>query len=354
MALLKVLGIFSFSENIKTIKINDLVIFKKEPYNIKDKNAIGVYSEKNKKIGYLPENQKYDELIKYNYKISKMILTQNNPLIEISRYYPDINYIENIEYPYEKIIKYNSIGKIQPTDELTNSLIKLEKFLFTHNITVNYIDINYIDENYINISIQLFNNIIKFETITMKYFKDNKNKYDELYDYGLINTIFYKDFLVYRLENYIEKNYDSIYKYKKINNINYTLEEIIEHNKIKKFKSINLFILIKLYIKYKLTNNDSLLLLYINDFDNKEFLEDIYKIQDDIINKYKLQLGNLIYNNKLKIYDYIDFVNDDCLFIIGKNFIPNYIYSLNLTKKQYILVYNPYLGKIIKVSNILN
>ena len=50
----KLLGIYSFANNLKEININDKVILKSEKFNIKSKNAIGVYTINDKKIGYLP------------------------------------------------------------------------------------------------------------------------------------------------------------------------------------------------------------------------------------------------------------------------------------------------------------
>jgi len=101
MPIYKILGIYSFAENIKDIKLNDSVILKNEKYNIKSKNAIGVYTIDNKKIGYISNE---NELDKSTYKISKMALSQEYPLIEIKKDYPQINYLDNVEYPYEKKI----------------------------------------------------------------------------------------------------------------------------------------------------------------------------------------------------------------------------------------------------------
>jgi hypothetical protein len=81
----KILGIYSFSENIKQINLNDKVILKKEIKNMKSDNAIGIYTLENKKLGYLPV-EKNEELLnhKNSYKISTLLLHLQNPIIEIS------------------------------------------------------------------------------------------------------------------------------------------------------------------------------------------------------------------------------------------------------------------------------
>ena len=91
-------------------------------YNIKSKNAIGVYVKNIKKIGYLPvENN--DELLNFknSYKISKLQLNQEYPIVEISRYYNNINYISNYEFDYIKKIKYD-YKLVEPNKELINSI----------------------------------------------------------------------------------------------------------------------------------------------------------------------------------------------------------------------------------------
>ena len=103
----KLLGIYSFADTLKKIHINDQVILKSEKFNIKSKNAIGVYTIDDKKLGYLPvENQTEITSFDNAYKISNLVLNKEYPLVEISRFYPKNSCLENVEYPYEKKIKY--------------------------------------------------------------------------------------------------------------------------------------------------------------------------------------------------------------------------------------------------------
>ena len=55
----KILGIYSFADNLKLVKIDDSVLLKKEYYNVKSKNAIGVYTQDNKKT---QANQNFQNL----------------------------------------------------------------------------------------------------------------------------------------------------------------------------------------------------------------------------------------------------------------------------------------------------
>jgi hypothetical protein len=338
MTTYKILGIYSFAENLKNVKLNDPVIFKNEKYNVKSENAIGVYTFDNKKLGYLP-TENNNKIFNLSYKISKLNLNQEYPLLEISKFYSLINYLDNIEYPYEKNIKYN-ISACNISVELNNMLIGLEKYLLTKKIKVKRSAIIYYDENYINILIEYSKYVNQFETVTLKYFKENYDKYEELYENKLIETIFYRNLLVYRLECYYEQNYVNILDYKKIINEYFFTEEQI-HDKID--CSI---IFCKIYIKYLITKDD-FYLLKINE-NPKGNLFQIEKFVKDN----NLSIGKFTYDHKLKIYDYIDFVNDDTVFIISDKIDKNYLYSTYLTNKINLVIYNPLKGNINMIYNI--
>ena len=107
MPIYKILGIYSFSNTLREACINDPVVLKHEKYNIKSKNAIGVYINSDKKIGYLPvENN--SELLNFKnaYKLTKLQLNQDHPIVEISRCYNTINKLDNYEFTFIKEIKY--------------------------------------------------------------------------------------------------------------------------------------------------------------------------------------------------------------------------------------------------------
>jgi hypothetical protein len=359
----KILGIYSFAETLKKVHINDPIVLKKEQYNIKSKNAIGVYTHDNKKLGYLP-NENYDEIKNFNsaYKISKLVLNQDYPILEISRVFPSINYLDNIEYPFEKKIKYEY--KLVPiTKDLEKAVISLEKYLSTKRIKVKRSAVIYFDENYVNLLLEVTKGIEQFQTVTIKYFKENQDKYEELYENELIDNTFYRELLIYRLESYYENNYSPILNYPKINYTDYLINDKVIYEPLElEYKEIDIILLVKLYLRYLLTNNDYFILKYINNFllkskneINKTMKKLIpnYKILNKFKEDYNLELGKFTYDHKLKIYDYIDFTNDDTVFIIANNFEPNYLYTAYLTKKTNLILYNPIEGSILQINNII-
>ena len=363
----KILGIFSFAENVRKMKLDDQVILKKEEFNIKSKNAIGIYSLDNKKLGYLP-TESTNEIENFNsaYKICTLALNKEYPLVEISRYYSLKNYLLNVEYPFEKKIKYD-YKLIDITKELRDSIIKLEKYLSTKRIKVKRSAIIYYDENYINILLEVSKGVEQFQCVTSKYFKDNIDRYEELYDNNLINNTFYRELLVYRLECYYENNYTHILKYPlifDIKNYNIIEENIydpldINSNKknflINKKKEYDYLLLCKLYLRYLVNNNDYYISKYLETDDIKNSIKNIfinYKVLNKFMKDYKLAIGNFIYDHKLKIYEYIDFINTNTVFVISDNFNYNYLYLNYLTNKENLIIYNPFEGKIYKINDI--
>jgi hypothetical protein len=370
----KVLGIYSFADNLRKMNIGDQVILKTEKHNIKSKDAIGVYSLDNKKLGYLPV-ETTDEVNSFNlsYKISNLVLNQGFPIVEISRYYPMINSLNNIEYPFEKKIKYE-YKLINISKELKQSIINLEKYLATKRIKVKSSAVIYFDDNYINLLVEVSKGIQKFETVTIKYFKENADRYEELYENEIIDHTFFRELLIYRLECYYESNYTHILEY----NSNIPIYDIIEesiHNPLeielidKKKKMfikaignevndniLDYILVCKLYMRYLLNDNDYYLIKYIGTDDIKKEIKKIFKnyklLRDFIINN-NLELGNFMYDHQLKIYDYIEFINNDTVFVISDNFNIKYIYSVYLANKKNLIVYNPLEGKILKINNII-
>lgn len=363
----RILGIYSYSDNLKKININDKVILKLEKYNIKSKNAIGVYTIDNKKIGYLPV-ENHNEITFFNnaYKISNLVLNKEYPLVEISRYFSENNYLENIEYPYEKKIKYEYV-LIEISKELQKSVIGLEKYLKTKKITVKRSAIIYHDDYYINILIEISKGFEQFECITLKYFKENIERYEELNENKLIENTFFKELLFYRLECYFEKNYKSPLNFPQITNIsllnyiNNIIEETVHEKLELKNDKINNMLIIKLYLRYLFHNNNEYVLKYINKTINMEY-NDVeiamkklilnYTVLKDLIIKYNLKIGKFTYNYKYEMYEYIDFINESSVFIISDEFNINYLYYGLLTQKNNIIVYNPLMGIFLKINNL--
>jgi len=363
----KLLGIYSFAENLKKLNINDQVILKSEKFNVKSKNAIGVYTVDNKKIGYLPiENQ--NEIISFNnaYKISNLILNKEYPLVEISRFYPENNFLENVEYPYEKKIKYEYI-LVNISKDLQKAVIGLEKYLETKRIKVKRSAVIYCDENYTNVLIEVSKGIEQFECVTLKYFKENIDEYEELNENNLIENTFFRELLFYRLECYFEKNYKSPLKSPQITNIyllNYinTISEEKIHDELElENKKIDNILIIKLYLRYLFHNNSEYILKFINKILNKEYTDvskamkkiiPNYKILKEIIINYNLELGKFVYDHKYEMYEYIDFISESFVMVISEDFNINYLYNALLTKKSNLIVYNPLLGVFLRINDL--
>lgn len=363
----KLLGIYSFADNLKKININDQVILKSEQFNIKSKNAIGVYTIDNNKIGYLPVENK-NEITFFNnaYKISNLVLNKEYPSVEISRVYPENNYLDNIEYPYEKKIKYE-YTLVNISKELQNSIVGLEKYLKTKRIKVKRSAIIYYDNNYINVLIEVSKGIEQFECITLKYFKENIDKYEELNENKLIENTFFKELLFYRLECYFEKNYKSPLNSPQITNIyllnyvNAIIEEKV-HDKLElENPKIDNILIIKLYLRYLFHKNDEYILKYINKIINENYTDvdnamkkiiPNYKVTQEIITQYNLEIGKFMYDHKHEMYEYMDFTNKLSVLVISDEFNINYLYNGLLTKKSNLIVYNPLMGIFLKINDI--
>ncbi len=349
----KILGLQSFADNLKNIRINDPVILQNEKYNIKSKNAVGVYTSDNKKIGYLPIDKSLDtEKYKNSYTISKILLNLEHPIVEINRYFPSIGYITNVEFPYIKKIKYE-MNIIKPSQKTEKALVGLINYFKTKKKRIQKIGVTFEDDNFINIIIQISKNIEEYFTVTNEYYNLYSEKFDELYENELIDNICYRDFLCHRLECYYERNYEQIEN--NTYNFTYNIESITIHESYDDQKTIDDQKIIKidslkatLYLRYLIDKDDT-------------YIKKKYKILDgNIINKIMLiynlypniQLGNFYYDHNLKIYEYINFVTDDHLIEIVDNMdkINNTIMKAQLCGKENINIYNPLKGIIYKIK----
>jgi hypothetical protein len=351
----KILGIYSFANTLKEVLEGDPVTLKHEKYNIKSKNAIGVYVKNVKKIGYLPiENN--DELLNFknSYKISKLQLNQEYPIVEISRYYDNINFIPNYEFTYIKKIKYD-YKLIEPNKELTNSINSLLSNFKHRRINVKRIAITHVDDDYINIIVETSKGIETFNTITHKFFKENIDRYEELLEFNLIEHTFYKELMFHRIEKYIESNYTNITKCNFIKNDFFEMkifEPIILLN-----KKIDLIYLTKLYLHCLIINDFKFVIKYLNQFTSIQYnnVEDCLEktieninILDSFLNTYELKLGGFYYDHTKKIYSEIDFINENSVIIISKEILDCDI--LNLANKKNLIIYNPFEGTINKLN----
>ena len=347
----KILGIFSFSDNLKEVCVNEPVILKHEKFNIKSKNAIGVYVKNNKKIGYLPiENN--DELLNFknSYKINKLELNQDYPIVEINRCYPNINTIENYEFNYIKKIKYD-YQLIDVPKDLIIPLKNVINNLKHKKITIRRIALTYIDDNFVNLTIETCKGIETFNTVTFKYFKENQEKYEELLEFNLIDHTFFKELFFHRPEKYIEINYKNIL-YNELPISNCEFLEINIYKKINKLDiKIDIIYFVKLYIYCLIINEFDYIIKYVSKYTKEKYTDlDIdLSIINSIFDVYKLKLGGFFYNHNKKIYSEIDFINDDSIFIIAEKKNNNYILNFDLTDKKNIIIYVPLEGTIYKI-----
>jgi hypothetical protein len=343
----KIVGIYSFAKNLLDIKLNDPVILRKEENNIKSKNAIGVYFNNDKKIGYLPIENK-SEVNKFNnsYKISKLILNKEYPVVEISRTYDNTSILSNCEFPWEKKIKY-PLEIINLTSELEKSLTTLIKYLNGKRIKIKKALITFANDNYTNLVLETAKGIQTFYTITYNYFLKNSEYYDELLELNLIDNAFYKDLMFYRIENYYETNYKNIIDLNVDIDIDLEINEKQVHEPlvINKKDIDTIFNIINIYW-YCLYKND---MTYIDNY-NSNLLPKNLDVTKKYFNSLELNRGNFYYDHKYKIYSWIEWLSDNKVFMITSDVSKSNLINLYLTQKKDMILYNPLEGKEIHIK----
>jgi hypothetical protein len=267
-------GTYTYIDNVKTLKLGDIVFLRKNPKNNINKEAVGVYTKNNHKIGYMPlksSQLEMDSQQNIKYSVTKINLTLEYPQILISR-----------EYEMSNIIKFEPRMDTNKRIETCDGLKEFSRFLkhSGHNITDIYV--SYMDLNFIDIIIHTPDSITKYYTVTKKYYEDNIFYYDELYKFNLIPRCIYMPFMTHRLEVYIMNNYKP-------------LEKLLRSKKLK----IDIFDV---------------------NFEEKDNI-----ILDDI------KHNAIAYNHNMKIYCYIDMYNDN---MIASNITSNITIDI---KKEIIL-----------------
>jgi hypothetical protein len=271
----QIVGTFSFSDNIKTLKLGDLIKLIPNPENKQNPKSIGVYKDM-KKIGYLPFNIDQVTNLKEPCTVTKLNLIQGEVIVIISRK------ITTSDFLYcHPIIPNNTL--IQNT--LNQELMTFKKYLERNKHNVMNIGITYIDESFIDLYIKTNNIETIFNTVTRKYYDKNIFKYDEFYNNGLIPNVVFEPFKIHRLENYIIKNY------KKLNDkSNYKLtRELHEFNNLKE-TTMTWNHLLKSYCYINMYNDEYCIL-----FDNK--VSDYFDILE-LIKPLKLCIYNVM-NDKI-------------------------------------------------------
>lgn len=292
-------GTFSFSDNIKELKLNDEIKLITNPNNRFNSEAIGAYTLDNKKIGYIPFTKNQID-INSKYKVSKIQMTQDNPLLIISR---EIKTYNIININNNKIL--GQVSKI--TSEISQDLRNFHKYLAREGHEIVAMEILYVDENFIDILIKTLNEEIVFYTVTKKYYNENIFIYDEFYNLGLIPKNIYQPFQIHRLEEYIKKKYKPIEKIKnlksKVNDI------IISDNLLDKFsyeKNISLEIKYGLCYNHKLKaycyiNYNDEIICEIDDFNKKNLQNVLLKMIVADKNIINILYKNTIYKKKFDL-----------------------------------------------------
>jgi hypothetical protein len=344
MQTLQITGTTTYAENIRNLKIGDIVRLSRNPNNKISSEAIGVYTLAGLKVGYAPFKDTQID-IKSKYTVSKINLILHPPLLLLSCEFESSNFIQ-VEPQCILELKDNNIIKM-------NEDVKLfKKYLKVSGVEVENIGIVYQDDNYINLRM----NDDIFYTITRSYYEKNIFKYDEFYNYKLIPKCIYQQFQIHRLEVYLKRKYKSIdsllnKKYKNNDSFEFT-ETQFEHiagNIFNNLSNEQLSNLIKLIVQYNIESNE-----YYNPKVYFKLISDInidinYNLEKFKNNFNQLKIGGICYNHNYKRYCYIDLYDETNIIDIStrkitKEYITELLIKLIISNKNVINVFNPITG----------
>ena len=327
-------GTFSFADNIRALKIGEPIKLVEDANNRISNEAIAAYTLTGRKIGYVPFKKSQINM-KAKYKVEKLGLTLQNPVLLISREIDSTNII-NVESDYIKKIKYAKIKSVNYPH--MDDIMAFKKYLQAKGNIIDNIFVSYYDENYINLLIYSEGNINIFNTVTRKYYEENIFKYDDLYKLGIIPKSIFQPFQIHRLEDYIEKKYKNINKL--LGKRLFKKDKILESNIFEDFNIIDTynfgFEKIADIKKYQKVNID----LMIHNIMTGTSINEIKEHFDNIM------VGGICYNTTIKYYCNIHLYNDDSIVEITDNETIDYNMFINLLMKLVIS------GKTI--VNVLN
>ncbi len=399
-------GTYTYAENIKSLKLGDIIKLIPNPSNRLNSDAIGAYTLSGSKIGYVPFKSNQID-IKSKYTVTKIKLTQDHPVLLISRNFENSNFI-NIEPLFIRTIKPDKIIK----SNIESDIKQFSKFLEKSGNEITNIGVTFQDSNYIDLYIETPESNTIFYTVTKKYYEENIFKYDEFYNFKLIPKCIYQQFQIHRLEIYIEKNYKPIEKilksrklkfdnlvklnifnldnldnldksddsdnfiskdnfgFEKYNHadlkiLSQTQLEKLVNNKEQLANLIKLIILHTQLTNYNLTSilNNKQSNSYLNPNNYLELINST-KNENQIItnltqlnNEFnELKIGGICYNHKIKSYCFIDMYDDLNIVEISmdknitKEKLVELIIKLIISNKQIINLYNPLKGYILKLA----
>ena len=374
-------GTYTYATNISNIKIGDQIKLVSNPSNRLNSEAIGAYTLDGLKIGYVPFKSSQID-IKAIYTVTKINLTQNNPVLLISRKFEQSNYI-HLEPQFIKDIKYHeSNPNLKISQELSEDLKHFLIYLKKSGNEISELRVSYQDPNYVNLNIITSDDQYQFMTVTKKYYEDNIFKYDEFYKFKLIPKCIYQQFQIHRLEVYLEKKYNPIDKllkmkklqfeslvnsgvfdqWNKINEDNFGFDtintiKIPQLNFIKQVHNLNLTQLnnlVKLIVQFAIDPNPyynpNNYLTNLDDTDLKPNLDEFINIFN------KIKLGGMCYNHMIKYYCLVDLYDDINQIDISiessidkKKFIE-LLLKLVIGNKSIANLYNPITGVLLRLE----
>ena len=409
MQQIEINGIFTYIDNIKTLKLDDQIKLLPNPNNKVNKEAIGAYTLTGKKIGYVPFTTSQID-INGKYIVSKIKLNKISPVVTISIEFNTSNFI-HCEPLCISQLKLSQLSNDKLPEELVYDLKQFAKYLEKSGNKVNRISVYEFNESFITLCISTQTSNIKssesnginnlFHTVTKQYYDKNIFKYNEFYKFGLISKCIYQPFQIHRLEKYLEYNYKSIKKIILTNKITFNkISKTISNNILKtnfeQIESTDLILLnksllstiinssysedfIKLLVQYLLGNiqqdntlpelyNPNTLLKLLN---KNEIKLDDFNIQYLLNMFINLKIGGICYNHDYKLYCTIDLYDDNNIIEIAnineisELYLIELLIKLIISEKQIINVYNPITGilfylnisteiKNIIINNIFN
>ena len=317
----ELVGTNSFASDIINLKVGDKVKLIHNPDNKINSKSIGVYTDKMRKIGYLPFTIDQVSDLDEPCNISVLRLIGNKSQIIIERKIKNSNFLL-CEPEIIKNLRNNKIIKSPFDSDLYNLKIYLSK---NKNI-VEKIGVTFYNDDYIDIYIRTNNNEMIFNTVTRQYYDKNIVKYDEFNKIGLIAKNIFIPYQIHRLENYIKINYNLILPTS--NNKIYTVKKIHEP---------------LIDILKEFTNDDIKIIIKNNNY----YTDKLLKLKNNLIFFKNFLPTEIMYNHKKEEYCYIDLYNDEyCVIIDVDTKIKNYNNILNFIEPKRLYIYNPYNGNI--------
>ena len=370
MQYIQIDGTYTYIDNVKSLKIGDIIKLIANPLNRLNADAVGAYTLNGKKIGYIPFKSTQID-INGKYVISKINLSQLNPILLISKEFDVSNFIHCEPYIIS-FLKNKTLRYIETPSKLTNDLKKFAKHLQMQKSGITKIGICDFDDYFTTLCIETNDSSNVFYTVTKKYYDSNIFKYDEFFKFGLITKCIYQQFQIHRLEKYLELNY-KVLSSKKINNLIKSLnndflsvnsgftqiktnELIILDNQIIKLIDIPDYTqdFIKLLVQYLIDSSN-----HYNLFNPNNLLKLLNK-NEILLNKFNadyllnmfpnIKIGGICYNHKLKLYCTIDLFDVDNIIEISDiqeinhTFLIKLLIKLIISEKKIINVYNPITG----------